>query len=70
MSDVNDLKESLKELNYPAIEGANFDNISIVEFSKFANWISKQLHFFAKTDAIVHVIKGSCLKYYLFQFAF
>lgn len=58
MSTANDVKSVLEELNFPLKDNANFESISLSEFSQILNWISKQLQFFAKTDSIVQVITG------------
>lgn len=57
MAASKDLTDVLEELCYPKPNAMKIDQLSLVEFSQIAHWISKQMKFFAKTDSIVHVIK-------------
>lgn len=67
MTFTRDLIDVLEELNYPEVNKINFDNLSLVDFSKIANWISKHLHFFSRTDSVVDVVKGHLFGYLLYS---
>lgn len=55
---ADDVYDLLEELSYPQLEEINFDHLPLAQFGSILYWISKQLHYFAKTDSIVQAIQG------------
>lgn len=60
---ADDVYDLLEELSYGGLDDIDFDDFPLTDFATILHWISKQLHFFAKTDSIVQPITGNMVVY-------